>query len=90
MKKLSDFGLYPIPVLIMISLGGCKPTYNPYNSPVRSAESAPKVFMPPKGINLDDISCKSPMVDPNDETEIVMISAINGEGLYVVSAGKYG
>lgn len=57
---------------------------------IRPAEGTPERFAPAEGITLDDVSCKSPMVDPRDGTEIQMVSAQNNAGIYRVPAGKYG
>ena len=57
---------------------------------IRPAEGTPERFAPVEGVTLDDASCKSPMVDPRDGTEIQMISAQNNTGIYRVAPGKYG
>ena len=57
---------------------------------LRQAENTPDAFSPPEGMTLDENSCKNPMIDRRDGTEIIMISAKNGEGTYKVPSGKYG
>ncbi|MBW2937414.1 hypothetical protein KXJ69_04815 [Aureisphaera sp. CAU 1614] len=56
----------------------------------KQAQDTPEAFVPAQGIALDNASCKSPMIDPRDGTEILMVSAENGFGNYKVTPPKYG
>lgn len=60
------------------------------NRIIRQAENTPSQFLPPKGVSLDQNSCKSPMIDSEDGTEIIMVTSTRGEGNYRVPQGKYG
>ena len=76
-------------IMASILLTGCGVSQNPYTSAVRPARDAPDQFNPAPSMVLDD-SCKSPMIDPRDGTELIMVSSQNGVGLYQVAEMKYG
>lgn len=58
---------------------------------IRPAVDVPDLFEPPLGLSLGDNACKSPMLDPRDETEIMMIRSYGtGVGDYEVPVGFYG
>jgi hypothetical protein len=54
------------------------------------AANAPTSFAPAEGVTLDSDSCKSPMIDTTDGTQIYMVSASGGFGNYRAPEGKYG
>lgn len=76
----------------LILILGCGTSKNSdfKNQIIRQAETVPKSFLPPEGISLDQNSCKSPMFDPVDGTQIIMVTAQDGKGDYKVPEGKYG
>ncbi|WP_372920228.1 hypothetical protein [Salegentibacter sp.] len=57
---------------------------------IRQAENTPNAFIPEEGVVLETNSCKSPMVDPRDGTEIRFVRSEGGVGDYEVPGGKYG
>ena len=58
---------------------------------LRAAVDAPEFFEARSESAVTGNSCTSPMVDPNDGTEIVMVTSFaNGIGDYAVTGGKYG
>lgn len=83
---------YLVVVNCIILLGSCGSLKNSEGSYriIRQAENTPSQFLPPKGVSLDQNSCKSPMIDSVDGTEIIMVTSTSGEGNYRVPQGKYG
>lgn len=60
-------------------------------SVLRAAIDTPEYFETKSGMAATGNSCISPMIDPNDGTEIIMVTAFgNGIGDYAVTTGKYG
>ncbi|MCP9200625.1 hypothetical protein MKO06_11945 [Gramella sp. GC03-9] len=57
---------------------------------VRPAERTPAAFITTEGMVLDGTSCKSPLRDPRDGTEIILVESIKGLGDYQVPKGRYG
>ncbi|MBZ9632253.1 hypothetical protein LB465_15835 [Salegentibacter sp. LM13S] len=58
---------------------------------IRQPEDAPANFALANGMNFEENVCKSPMVDPEDGTELIMVRSWgNGIGDYEVPEGKYG
>lgn len=58
---------------------------------LRPATGITAPFEPPQGITLGGNTCKSPMIDPTDGTEVRMErSFTSGMGEYSVPEGKYG
>lgn len=74
------------------SVAGCGITRSTGDSRViiRPAEDTPTAFSPPAGVALDGNSCKSPMTDKRDGTQIIMVTSGSGAGNYRVPEGKYG
>ncbi|MEZ5003375.1 MAG: hypothetical protein R2730_10120 [Chitinophagales bacterium] len=79
-------------LIAMVSLASCVGSQQSNTNPtiLRPAENTPEFFVPAEGVSLDQSSCKSPMIDPRDGTQIVMISSIKGKGNYQVYPYKYG
>ena len=79
-------------ILFSIAAFGCASTTNSGSQSIiiREAENTPEAFVPREGVSFDENSCKSPMIDPRDSTEIIMVSASNGQGTYSAPQGKYG
>ena len=77
-------------VFSILMLTSCSATQNPYTTDMRPAENVPEQFLPVTGVVLDATSCKSPLIDPRDGTELTMVGSQNGLGLYRVSELKYG
>ena len=58
---------------------------------IRQPEDAPANFALANGLEFEEKTCKSPMIDPEDETELIMVRSWgNGIGDYEVPEGKYG
>lgn len=57
---------------------------------LRQPENAPEAFTPEEGVTLNETSCKSPMIDSRDGTEIIMHRSSGSIGDYEVPNGKYG
>lgn len=57
---------------------------------VRTAEDLPERFETPTGTSWGGNSCRNPIVDPVDGTELVLIQSQAGLGDYSVEDGKYG
>lgn len=76
-------------LILLVSCGSLKNSESS-NRIIRQAENTPSQFLPAEGVSLDQNSCKSPMIDSADGTEIVMVTSTNGEGNYRVPQGKYG
>lgn len=74
-------------VLVFLAFS-CGTTKN--SSIVRQAENLPDKFEPNQGVTLNGNSCKSPMIDRRDGTELLMVSSMGGIGDYRVHSNKYG
>lgn len=57
---------------------------------VRTAEDLPARFETPAGTSWGGNSCKNPIVDPVDGTELILVQSSAGLGDYSVENGKYG
>lgn len=78
-------------VLLFTLLLNCSTSsYGIQNEILREAEDTPELFFPSDGLTLDQNSCKNPMIDFRDGTQITLASAFNGIGNYHVPEGKYG
>jgi hypothetical protein len=60
------------------------------NDIIRQAENLPANFQPEAGVSFDENSCKSPLYDPRDNTEIKFVRSERGVADYEVPTGKYG
>lgn len=87
MKKYVFF-FYLITAVLLFT--ACSASRDPFWSVLRKAEDTPDRFEPAEGIVLDGSSCKSPMVDTRDGTELVMVLAQKGKGIYKATKLKYG
>lgn len=78
--------------LVFALLFGCGSASNAsMDAVLRPAENTPAVFEPALGLKLGGNACKSPMLDPRNETEIRMIRSFGaGVGDYEVPNGMYG
>ena len=80
----STFGILTV-LLIM----GCGPGKN--GGVIRSAVDTPAQFQTPAGMEWGDNSCKNPIIDPLDGTELILVqSDSDGMGDYRVTGRKYG
>lgn len=79
-------------VAVLMSSCGSQTTTTSQRSVLRNATGITFNFEAREGMNLGDNSCKSPMIDPQDRTEITMVRSYgNGLGDYrVATTGKYG
>ncbi|WP_029036166.1 hypothetical protein [Salinimicrobium xinjiangense] len=58
---------------------------------LRPAVDAPLMFETPEGISVKENTCNSPLIDPRDDSRIIMITSFNeGVADYEVPEGKYG
>ena len=78
--------------LVFMMLFGCGSSNNAsVDAVLRPAENAPALFEPALGQKLGGNACKSPLLDPRNETEIRMIRSFGtGVGDYDVPSGMYG
>ena len=84
MKKLSI-------VCLLFLLCSCGSGRNDFSGEIlRQGEDLPAVFDPPEGFSFGANSCKSPLVDPRDGTQIIMIRSTGTMGEYDPPDGKYG
>lgn len=56
----------------------------------RAPVDVPEAFVPKEGIVFDADSCKSPLVDPRNGTEIMIIRSHASYGDYLGPNGRYG
>lgn len=79
-------------VLALFAFGCGTSLQNRSQGPVlRAAIDTPEFFEAKGGVVATGNSCINPMIDPNDGTELTMVTAFgNGTGDYAVAAGKYG
>jgi len=89
MKTILHYFTVASCLILMVGCGASKNS-DFKNRIIRQAETVPKSFLPPEGISLDQNSCNSPMLDPVDGTQIIMVTAQGGKGNYRVPQGKYG
>ncbi len=59
------------------------------DSVMRSALDTPERFEPPVGTTWDD-SCKNPIIDPQDGSELILVESREGFGNYRPNRLKYG
>lgn len=84
MKKI----IYLLLIFSMYSCGTSVPAV--MGDIIRQPQNTPDAFIPQQGVGLDANSCKSPMIDPRDGTEIRFVRSEGGVGDYKVPNGKYG
>ncbi|MAP54901.1 MAG: hypothetical protein CL605_08380 [Altibacter sp.] len=60
------------------------------NQILRQAQDTPTIFEPAEGVVLDNMSCKSPMIDTRNGTKIILVSSAQGTGDYRVVPLAYG
>ncbi len=68
----------------------CGPGKSAGDGLVRLAEDLPERFNPPDGMAWGDNTCKNPIIDSVDGTELILIKSSNGIGDYRVNGRKYG
>lgn len=74
----------------LFAISGCGPGREGSGT-VRTAVGAPLIFNPPAGMAWGDNTCKNPIIDPIDGTELILIhSTLDGMGDYRVTGRKYG
>ena len=57
---------------------------------VRTAIDVPDLFQTPPGMAWGDNTCKNPIIDPLDGSELILVQSRDGMGDYRVSGFKYG
>lgn len=78
-------------VVIVCLFQSCAPGKNTAeNEILRLAVDVPEFFETPSGMSWGDNSCKNPIIDPQDGTELILIQSGNGMGDYKVNRLKYG
>ena len=75
-------------ILLLMSCGPGRSTAD--GDVVRSAIDVPDLFEVPPGMAWGDNSCKNPIIDPMDGSELILVQSRNGVGDYRVSGYKYG
>jgi len=69
---------------------GCGPTYTlEDNGSMRAATDTPERFEIPSGTTWDD-TCKNPVIDPLDGSELILVESAGGFGNYRPVRLKYG
>ncbi|MGY5847654.1 hypothetical protein ACW6QP_09555 [Salegentibacter sp. HM20] len=80
-----------VSLVLILMLAGCSATTSPLqNDIIRQAENVPQNFQTEAGVSFDANSCKSPLIDPRDNTQIKFVRAERGVADYEVPSGKYG
>ncbi len=83
--------LSAFPIMVCVALGGGCITHYDNTVAIRAALDCPKQFAAKgSGTTLSPDMARSPMVDPNDGTEIILVRSDRGWGDYQVPAGRYG
>ena len=84
---------------LLVALGACSAgssTGFPADRGVRPASDLPAYFLvgrldsPETAEPVAGEGCRSPMVDPRDETRLRLVRSAAGQGDYEVPAGRYG
>lgn len=57
---------------------------------IRTAVNTPNQFDVPAGMAWGDNTCKNPIIDPQDGTELILVQSRDGMGDYRVTGMKYG
>lgn len=73
--------------LVIVSCGTVPPFAD---KPIREAIDVPDNFVAKPGVEFEEKSCKSPLIDPRDDIEIILVESLEGMGDYRVPSGKYG
>lgn len=76
--------------LIVLFTAGCSSSSTTAQLISRAPVDVPEAFVPKEGIVLDATSCKSPLIDPRNGTEIMMIRSHASYGDYLGPDGRYG
>jgi hypothetical protein len=62
----------------------------PSSATVRPAADAPAYFTPGGNDAVPEAPCRTPLRDPRDGTQIMLLRSANGFGDYAVPPGQYG
>ncbi|TBW29291.1 hypothetical protein [Gramella sp. KN1008] len=76
-------------MVILLAAFGCSSQSFATKS-MRTADDAPEFFTTKPGMEFSETGCRSPLMDPNDGSEIIMVESGRGIGDYRVRSGKYG
>ncbi|UJH91725.1 hypothetical protein LZ575_03310 [Antarcticibacterium sp. 1MA-6-2] len=87
MKKISLL-FYAFVVLFLSA--GCGAGNSTFSEISRAPEDVPDAFVLQEGVVFDENSCKSPLIDPRDGTQLMIIRSSNSIGDYLGPEGKYG
>jgi len=92
MRVLSSFLAAALLALLM---GGCSSTApSGRKEQMRDAIDVPTHFLvlTPSGAAVEPVpgSCKNPLIDPRDQTKIILVRSVEGRGYYRVPQGRYG
>ncbi len=81
-------------VLILAASGGCNSWHKAIATTPdqidRLATDTPEMFVRDTGDPITGTACLTPLMDPRDKTQIVLVRSIPAHGDYRVAAGKYG
>ena len=88
MKCRVRISLSAIFIFLVMSWGPGKETND--GKMVRTAIDVPDLFEAPAGMAWGDNSCKNPIIDPLDGSELILVQSRDGLGDYRVTGFKYG
>lgn len=74
----------------LLCLTSCSAVTAFMDRPVREAIDVPDHFVTKSGEDFDGISCKTPLIDPRTNVEIVLVESQESMGDYRVPSGSYG
>lgn len=75
---------------LLICVVSCSAVPSFVDRPLREAIDVPDHFISKTGGDMDENSCKNPLVDPRTEVEIILVESQEGMGDYRVPSGSYG
>jgi hypothetical protein len=86
---------FPAAALAALLIAGCSSTVpTGRKEQMRDAIDVPTHFLvlTPSGAAVEPVpgSCKNPLIDPRDQTRIILVRSAEGRGYYRVPQGRYG
>lgn len=76
--------------LYLLASCGSQNTKDVPSTPVREAQDAPVSFSGTFEEVAENTPCQSRLIDPADDTELILVATFDGSGDYQVPLGKYG
>jgi len=88
-------GSFTAAALLALVIAGCSSTApSGRKEEMRDAIDVPSHFLvlTPRGTAVEPVpgSCKNPLIDPRDQTRIILVRSTEGRGYYRVPQGRYG